>query len=207
MGVWCSFLVRSTATLILAIGLFGYLSTSANAGFVVIDDFQTLDSPNDFAATSIGLSGITVEVADNNGATVANSAENRYDFFAPNVGNVFVVRYDWAGVFSDLPGSTTELFVRDIPLGQFDGNWRMTIDNGSGFSETFSGTLPTSLPSAIEMDNSSFLQFRWDFFGNGGSGGFGSFGGRQFNAVPEPSCVVVLSVLGLVASRRRNRAN
>ncbi|MEO1527261.1 MAG: FG-GAP-like repeat-containing protein [Planctomycetota bacterium] len=143
---------------------------------LTIDDFQVLDAPNDFAATSIGSSSITVEVADNNGGTIANAVENRYDFLAPNVGDTFVARYDWPGVFADLPGASTGQSIQSIPLGNFDGDWQLTIDNGTGSPVLFTTLPPSALPNPIELDNATFLQFAWTFIGNSGSDGFGSFG-------------------------------
>lgn len=155
---------------------------------LTIDDFQVLDIPNNFAATSIGSSVITVEVADNNGGTVANAAENRYDFFAPNVGDTFVARYDWPGVFADLPGASVGQFIQTIPLGNFDGDWTLTIDNGTGSPVSFATLPPSTLPNPIELDSATFLQFSWTFLENSGADGFGSFG-----AVGETSDVGILS--------------
>ena len=195
-------ILSTTLTLLITV----VMTVSASAG-LVIDNFEVLDAPNDFASTPIGSSGITVEVADNNGRTVPNAAENRYEFFAPDIGDAFVVRYDWSGVFSDLPGSSTGLFLKDIPLGDFDGNWNLTIDNGTGSPLFFPTLPPSTLPSAIEMDDATFLQFFWRY-GGGATEGFGSFGGSNFSAsaVPEPSSLGLVSIGCLFYLARRKRA-
>lgn len=181
---------------------------TSNAEFF-IDNFQVLDNPNDFTASSIGSNGITVEVADNNGGTVVDKPQDRYVFNAPTIGDTFVVRYDWAGVFDDLQ-SISGLQLESIAIGAFLGDWSMAIDNGTGAPELFPGpALPTILPSPIAMDNATYLQFTFTYLGGSPlpSGGVGTWGGlnNPLFATPEPTGLLMLGSVGLVAFSRRRR--
>ena len=85
----------------LALLLTGLLCSNAQAEFF-IDNFSILDQVGG-GPTAIGSNGITVAVSDNTGTTTATlSDSNRYSFIANNIGDEFVVSYDWAGVFGDL---------------------------------------------------------------------------------------------------------
>ncbi|MEL7500731.1 MAG: PEP-CTERM sorting domain-containing protein [Planctomycetota bacterium] len=196
-------------TTLLALAAALMMCGTSNAEFF-IDNFQTLDNPNDLAATSIGSNGITVEVDDNNGGSFANDVQLRYEFTAANVGDTFVVRYDWAGIFNDLQ-SVSGNQLESVAIGAFLGDWSMTIDNGTGGPAIFPGpALPTILPSPIAMDNATFLEFTFTY--NGGSPlpggiGVGTWGGlgNPLFATPEPTGLLMLGCVGLVGLARRRR--
>ncbi|MEM6691733.1 MAG: PEP-CTERM sorting domain-containing protein [Planctomycetota bacterium] len=193
------------------------LSITANTVFcccsfaaITLDPFTVLDQPNDFASTPI-IPGVSVEVADNNGGSVPEDIQDRYVFNAPNIGDTFVARYDWAGTFGSLFASD-RLSLERVPIGAFLGNWSMFIDNGTGSPELFPGpALPTVLPSPLDLQNSTFLQFTFTYLGgsplpSGGVGTFGGIGNPLAIAVPEPTSFAVLAGLGsVVAVRRRQR--
>ena len=142
-------------------------------------------------------------------AQLLEPGQDRYVFNAPNIGDTFVVRYDWAGIFDDLQ-SISGLQLESVAIGAFLGNWSMTIDNGTGAPVLFPGpALPTILPSPIAMDNATFLQFSFTYLGGSPlpSGGVGTWGGlnNPLFATPEPTAFMMLGGVGLVALARRRR--
>ena len=149
----------------LALLLTGLLCSTAQADFF-IDNFSILDDVGG-GATSIGSSGITVAVTDNTGtttATVSDAVNSRYFFTANNVGDSFVVSYDWAGVFNDLQ-SVSGLQLTQSPLNFF-GDWDLTIDTGVS-STSFGPTIPTILATPIDLDNATELTYTFTYNGGG----------------------------------------
>ncbi|MEM9480439.1 MAG: hypothetical protein AAGA58_12370 [Verrucomicrobiota bacterium] len=175
--------------------------STANAQFL-IDNFQTLDTPNDFASTSIG-GGITVEVADNSGGTTP--AGNAYSFLGANIGDTFVIRYDWSATLSIIFGDT-DLSLETLPLISITGgNWAMTLDNGTG-SPVLVPSAATGLPAPIAMDNSTFFQFTFSFLGGATNPTLSVGGpGQTFTIIPEPTTALLGLVALPLALRRRRR--
>ena len=195
----------------LALLLTGLLCSSAQADFF-IDNFSILDDVGG-GATSIGSSGITVAVTDNTGtttATVSDAVNSRYFFTANNVGDSFVVSYDWAGVFNDLQ-SVSGLQLTQSPLNFF-GDWDLTIDTGVS-STSFGPTIPTILATPIDLDNATELTYTFTYNGGGiptPSGsvfGVGTLGGpsNPLFATPEPTAFMMLGTAGLIVLSRRRR--
>ena len=191
----------------LALLLTGLLCSTAQADFF-IDNFSILDDVGG-GATSIGSSGITVEVTDTTGTTTAtalDAANSRYLFTPNNIGDSFVVSYDWAGVFDDLQSvSGTQLTQSPVA---FFGDWTLTIDTGVGTPASFGPAIPTILSTPIELDNATELTYTFTY--NGGSPlptGFGTFGGpaNPLFATPEPTAFMMLGTAGLIVLSRRRR--
>lgn len=180
--------------------------STANAEFY-IDNFTTLDAVGG-GATSIGSNGITVSVTDTAGTTIADDVGNQYIFQANNIGDSFTVSYDWAGVFNSLQ-SVSGNQLSSSPVSFF-GNWTMAIDTGVGSPTTFSPSIPTILPVAIDLDNATELTYTFTY--NGGSPlgfGVGAFGGtaNPLFATPEPTAFFMLGSAGVIlVSRRRRKA-
>ncbi len=182
---------------------------TAQADFFV-DNFSILDEVGG-GATSIGSNGISVEVTDNTGTTtgtVLDDVSSRYIFTANNIGDSFVVSYDWAGVFDDLQ-SVSGLQLTQSPVGFF-GNWTLTIDTGVGTPVALGPTIPTLLGTPIELDDATELTYTFTY--NGGSPlgfGIGSLGGTSnpLFATPEPTAFMMLGVAGLIMASRRRRTS
>ena len=185
------------------------LCSNAQADFL-IDNFTVLDDVGG-PATSIGSNGITVAVSDNTGTTTATNSDddnNRYTFTANNVGDSFVVSYDFGGIFDDLQSVSGNLLTRS-PVSFF-GDWTMTIDTGLGTPATFGPTIPTNLPTPIELDNATELTYTFTFNGGdpfGAGFGFGTFGGpsNPLFATPEPTTFSMLGMAGLIVLFPRRR--
>ena len=191
----------------LALLLTGLLCSNAQAEFF-IDNFSILDQVGG-GPTAIGSNGITVAVSDNTGTTTATlSDSNRYSFIANNIGDEFVVSYDWAGVFGDLQ-SISGLQLTQSPLNFF-GDWTVSINTGVGASVELDPTASTILASPIALDNATELTYTFTY--DGGSPlafGIGSLGGtaNALFATPEPTAFLMLGTAGLIVlSRRRRRS-
>ena len=195
----------------LALLLTGLLCSTAQADFF-IDNFSILDDVGG-GATSIGSSGISVEVTDSVGAgssTVVDDVNNQYVFTANNIGDTFVVSYDWAGVFGDL-ASVSGLQLTQSPLNFF-GDWTLTIDTGVSISAPLDPTISTISP--IDLDDATELTYTFTYNGGGlalpPSGdviGLGTFGGTSNSlfATPEPTAFMMLGTAGLIVLSRRRR--
>ena len=165
---------------LLALLFTALLSSNAQADFF-IDNFSVLDNVGG-PATSIGSNGITVAVTDNTGtttATISDDTNNRYNFRADNVGDSFVVSYNFAGVFDDLQ-SVSGNQLTESPV-TFFGDWTMTIDTGVGTPVAFGPSIPTILPNPIDLDDATELTFTFTYNGNdSGSNPLGDFGFGTF---------------------------
>ena len=191
----------------LALLLTGLLCSNAQAEFF-IDNFSILDQVGG-GPTAIGSNGITVAVSDNTGTTTATlSDSNRYSFIANNIGDEFVVSYDWAGVFGDLQ-SISGLQLTQSPLNFF-GDWTVSINTGVGASVELDPTASTILASPIALDNATELTYTFTYDGGSPVGfGIGSLGGtaNALFATPEPTAFLMLGTAGLIVlSRRRRRS-
>lgn len=191
----------------LALLLTGLLCSNAQAEFF-IDNFSILDQVGG-GPTAIGSNGITVAVSDNTGTTTATlSDSNRYSFIANNIGDEFVVSYDWAGVFGDLQ-SISGLQLTQSPLN-FIGDWTVSINTGVGAPVELNAAASTILASPIALDNATELTYTFTY--DGGSPlafGIGSLGGtaNALFATPEPTAFLMLGTAGLIVlSRRRRRS-
>ena len=191
----------------LALLLTGLLCSNAQAEFF-IDNFSILDQVGG-GPTAIGSNGITVAVSDNTGTTNATlSDSNRYSFIANNIGDEFVVSYDWAGVFGDLQ-SISGLQLTQSPLN-FIGDWTVSINTGVGAPVELNAAASTILASPIALDNATELTYTFTY--DGGSPlafGIGSLGGtaNALFATPEPTAFLMLGTAGLIVlSRRRRRS-
>ena len=191
----------------LALLLTGLLCSNAQAEFF-IDNFSILDQVGG-GPTAIGSNGITVAVSDNTGTTTATlSDSNRYSFIANNIGDEFVVSYDWAGVFGDLQ-SISGLQLTQSPLNFF-GDWTVSINTGVGASVELDPAASTILASPIALDNATELTYTFTY--DGGSPlafGIGSLGGtaNALFATPEPTAFLMLGTAGLIVLSRRRRRN
>ena len=190
--------------------LFTALLSSNAQGDFFIDNFSILDSVGG-PATSIGSSGINVAVSDNTGTTTAlfsDDVNNRYQFTANNVGDSFVVAYDFPGVFNDLQSVSGNQLTQSP--GSFFGDWTMTIDTGVGTPASFGPTIPTILGSPIDLDSASELTFTFTYNGGStfpGGAGVGIFGGpsNPLFATPEPTAFMMLGTAGLIVLFPRRR--
>lgn len=186
------------------------LSSNAQADFA-IDNFLILDDVNGGPTSirPIGSNPITVSVSDNTGtttATVSDDLSNGYFFTANNVGDSFVISYDWAGVFDDLQ-SISGNQLSGVPASFF-GDWTLTIDTGVGTPVAFGPTVPSILSTPIELDSATELTFNFTY--NGGSPlgfGVGTFGGLSgpLIATPEPTAFMMLGTAGLIVLFPRRR--
>ena len=198
---------RITFLALLPLLLTGLLCSTAQADFF-IDNFSILDDVGG-GATSIGSSGISVEVTDSIGAgssTVVDDVNNQYVFTANNIGDTFVVSYDWAGVFGDL-ASVSGLQLTQSPLNFF-GDWTLTIETGDSTSGLLDPT--SSVLGPIDLDNATELTYTFTY--NGGNTfplnfGFGTLGGSSnpLFATPEPTAFMMLGTAGLIVLSRRRR--
>ena len=191
----------------LALLLTGLLCSNAQAEFF-IDNFSILDQVGG-GPTAIGSNGITVAVSDNTGTTTATlSDNNRYSFIANNIGDEFVVSYDWAGVFGDLQ-SISGLQLTQSPLN-FIGDWTVSINTGVGAPVELNAAASTILASPIALDNATELTYTFTYDGGSPVGfGIGSLGGtaNALFATPEPTAFLMLGTAGLIVlSRRRRRS-
>lgn len=191
----------------LALLLTGLLCSNAQAEFF-IDNFSILDQVGG-GPTAIGSNGITVAVSDNTGTTTATlSDSNRYSFIANNIGDEFVVSYDWAGVFGDLQ-SISGLQLTQSPLN-FIGDWTVSINTGVGAPVELNAAASTILASPIALDNATELTYTFTYDGGSPVGfGIGSLGGtaNALFATPEPTAFLMLGTAGLIVlSRRRRRS-
>ena len=191
----------------LALLLTGLLCSNAQAEFF-IDNFSILDEVGG-GTTAIGSNGITVAVSDNTGTTTATlSDSNRYSFIANNIGDEFVVSYDWAGVFGDLQ-SISGLQLTQSPLN-FIGDWTVSINTGVGAPVELNAAASTILASPIALDNATELTYTFTYDGGSPVGfGIGSLGGtaNALFATPEPTAFLMLGTAGLIVlSRRRRRS-
>lgn len=198
----------------LALLLTGLLCSTAQADFF-IDNFSILDDVGG-GATSIGSSGITVEVTNSVGvgsSTVADDANSQYVFTASSIGDSFIVSYDWGGgAFSDLSSvSVSGLQLTQSPLNFF-GDWTLTIDTGVSISAPLDPTISTISP--IDLDDATELTYTFTYNGGGlalpPSGdviGLGTFGGTSNSlfATPEPTAFMMLGTAGLIVLSRRRR--
>ena len=191
----------------LALLLTGLLCSNAQAEFFIAN-FSILDQVGG-GPTAIGSNGITVAVSDNTGTTNATlSDSNRYSFIANNIGDEFVVSYDWAGVFGDLQ-SISGLQLTQSPLN-FIGDWTVSINTGVGAPVELNAAASTILASPIALDNATELTYTFTY--DGGSPlafGIGSLGGtaNALFATPEPTAFLMLGTAGLIVlSRRRRRS-
>ena len=191
----------------LALLLTGLLCSNAQAEFF-IDNFSILDQVGG-GPTAIGSNGITVAVSDNTGTTTATlSDNNRYSFIANNIGDEFVVSYDWAGVFGDLQ-SISGLQLTQSPLN-FIGDWTVSINTGVGAPVELNAAASTILASPIALDNATELTYTFTYDGGSPVGfGIGSLSGtaNALFATPEPTAFLMLGTAGLIVlSRRRRRS-
>ena len=191
----------------LALLLTGLLCSNAQAEFF-IDNFSILDQVGG-GPTAIGSNNITVAVSDNTGTTTATlSDSNRYSFIANNIGDEFVVSYDWAGVFGDLQ-SISGLQLTQSPLN-FIGDWTVSINTGVGAPVELNAAASTILASPIALDNATELTYTFTYDGGSPVGfGIGSLGGtaNALFATPEPTAFLMLGTAGLIVlSRRRRRS-
>lgn len=191
----------------LALLLTGLLCSNAQAEFF-IDNFSILDQVGG-GPTAIGSNGITIAVSDNTGTTTATlSDSNRYSFIANNIGDEFVVSYDWAGVFGDLQ-SISGLQLTQSPLN-FIGDWTVSINTGVGAPVELNAAASTILASPIALDNATELTYTFTYDGGSPVGfGIGSLGGtaNALFATPEPTAFLMLGTAGLIVlSRRRRRS-
>ena len=191
----------------LALLLTGFLCSNAQAEFF-IDNFSILDQVGG-GPTAIGSNNITVAVSDNTGTTTATlSDSNRYSFIANNIGDEFVVSYDWAGVFGDLQ-SISGLQLTQSPLN-FIGDWTVSINTGVGAPVELNAAASTILASPIALDNATELTYTFTYDGGSPVGfGIGSLGGtaNALFATPEPTAFLMLGTAGLIVlSRRRRRS-
>lgn len=191
----------------LALLLTGLLCSNAQAEFF-IDNFSILDQVGG-GPTAIGSNGITVAVSDNTGTTTATlSDSNRYSFIANNIGDEFVVSYDWAGVFGDLQ-SISGLQLTQSPLN-FIGDWTVSINTGVGAPVELNAAASTILASPIALDNATELTYTFTYDGGSPVGfGIGSLGGtaNALFATPEPTAFLMLGTAGLIVlSGRRRRS-
>ena len=191
----------------LALLLTGLLCSNAQAEFF-IDNFSILDQVGG-GPTAIGSNGITVAVSDNTGTTTATlSDSNRYSFIANNIGDEFVVSYDWAGVFGDLQ-SISGLQLTQSPLN-FIGDWTVSINTGVGAPVELNAAASTILASPIALDNATELTYTFTYDGGSPVGfGIGSLGGtaNALFATPVPTAFLMLGTAGLIVlSRRRRRS-
>ena len=191
----------------LALLLTGFLCSNAQAEFF-IDNFSILDQVGG-GPTAIGSNGITIAVSDNTGTTTATlSDSNRYSFIANNIGDEFVVSYDWAGVFGDLQ-SISGLQLTQSPLN-FIGDWTVSINTGVGAPVELNAAASTILASPIALDNATELTYTFTYDGGSPVGfGIGSLGGtaNALFATPEPTAFLMLGTAGLIVlSRRRRRS-
>ncbi len=184
------------------------LCGTSQADFI-IDAFNVLDAPNAGGATAIGSNGITVEATSTAGGMSANDLNERYDLVASSPGDVFTVRYDWAGIFNDLQ-SVSGNQLEFLPLGSFVGNWSLDIFDGTSTVGTLTPFNPV-LGAPIPLDNATELSFTFTYTGGSplpGGVGVGAWGGLGLNlvATPEPTSLLMLgSVAGLCLARRRRR--
>jgi len=181
------------------------LCGNAQAEFF-IDNFSILDQVGG-GPTSIGSNGISVEVSDNTNTTTATlSSNNRYSFIANNIGDTFVVSYDWAGVLGDLQ-SISGLELTQSPFSFF-GDWTVSIDTGVGTPVVLGPAIPPTLASPIALDNATELTYTFTYDGGSPIGfGVGALGGtaNALFATPEPSAFLMLGAAGLIVSSRRRR--
>ena len=196
----------------LALLLTALLSSNAQADFA-IDNFLILDEVGGGATTirPIGQNPLTVAVSDNTGtttATVSDDENNEYFFTANNIGDTFVVSYDFAGVFDDLQ-SISGNQLSAVPVSFF-GDWTMTIDTGVGDPVAFGPTVPSILPAPIGLDDATELTFSFTYNGSSPLGfGVGTFGGLSgpLFATPEPTSFMMLGMAGLTVLFPRRRKN
>ena len=176
-----------------------------------IDNFLILDEVGGEATTirPIGQNPLTVAVSDNTGTTTATESDDendRYVFTANNVGDSFVISYDFDGVFNDLQ-SISGNQLSAIPAS-FVGDFTLAIDTGVGDPTTFERTVPSILPTPIELDDATELTFTFTYTGNSpldfGIGTFGGTGNALF-ATPEPTAFMMLGTAGLIVLFPRRR--
>ena len=193
-------------SLLPAVAFLAFLVSGAQADFL-IDNFTSLDTPNDAAASAANPNAgvITVEAFSTGGILQAQSANDLYAFSAVN-GDNFTILYDWAGLYEDLPGASIGGKVErieSIPVSTLFGSlgdWQMTISRGAAGTDTYTASNNIYGESLIGADA---LSFTFEYSGAGSS--VMLFGGAGLIATPEPTSFMMLgsvAVLGLVRRRR-----
>ena len=200
-------MLKKFAFSLLALVLFCGVS---NADFI-IDDFGIGDNPDDALANVTSPNpGISIEVTSTDGTASYTGGINVYSY-AADPGESLTIRYDWAGVYEDIPGTkglddgANSRSLASVPFGDPFGpvsDWTLSIFNGT--STTNIASIPSFFPPYV-LTGATELELTFTYVGAGV--GFGQFGGSSLIATPEPTSMIMFgSVAAFGLARRRRKA-